>query len=98
MPADNIKYSISSGDGAKKAFLNLLEQEEAWRDNYSIKSPFLECKRYKIVSTDHFLSKDSALTFITSNMPFDMRSKSAGCVIINSDQKTQYLFFIQETT
>ena len=93
MSAKNIKHSISYGDGAKKAFLTLLEKEKAWQDNYQVQSPFLSCKRYKIVSIEHFSSKEAALTFINSNAPFKMRANSAGCVIINSNQKIHYLFF-----
>lgn len=98
MSTDPTKYAISSGDGAKKAFLHLLEEEKAWQDNYDMQSAFLDCKRYKIVSTDHFSSKEDALTFINSNAPFKMRAKSAGCVIINLNENIQYLFFIQENT
>lgn len=98
MSTDAIKYAISSGDGAKKAFLHLLEKEKAWQDNYEMQSIFSGCKRYKIVSTDHFSSKEDALTFINSNAPFKMRANSAGCVIISLNQSIQYLFFIQKNT
>jgi hypothetical protein len=98
MSTNAINYAISSGDGAKKAFLHLLEEEKAWQDNYEIQSAFSNCKRYKIVSTDHFSSKEDALTFINSNAPFKMRANSAGCVIINLNQNIQYLFFTQENT
>ena len=95
-PSNGLKYAMSAGQGAKQAFTNLLEQEEAWQDIYKIESNFLDCKRYKIVSTDQFTSKEDALTYINANLPFKMRVKTAGCVIMNTNQTIQYLFFKQE--
>jgi|13_taG_2_1085334.scaffolds.fasta_scaffold00011_27 hypothetical protein len=91
----DLKYSISSGDGAKQAFLNLLEQEAAWQDNYQIQGFFAPYKRYKIVSLDEFPSKEEAVSFINSNRPFKLRPKTLGCVFIKNDTNTKYLFFIQ---
>ena len=96
MDLDSLHYSLSSGNGAKQAFVNLLEQEEAWQSIYNIKSNFLDCKRYKIVSTDQFTSKTTALAYINANKPFKMRANSAGCVIINTNNNIEYLFFKQE--
>ena len=64
-----------------------------WFEEYNIESVFLDCKRYKIVSTDHFPTKEDALTYINANLPFKMRAKSAGCVIINNNKNIEYLFF-----
>lgn len=96
----NITYAISTGDGAKKAFLNLLEEEKAWQETRQIQPSFTSCKRYKIVSTEIFLSKEEALSYIVTNSPFKTRPKTAGCVIIGNDQndKIQYLFFNSENT
>ena len=91
-------YALSTGDGAKKAFLNLLEKEKAWQEAHQIEPSFSSCKRYKIVTTEPFTSKEEALSYINSNLPFKMRVNSAGCVIINNNLNTQYLFFNQENT
>lgn len=59
-------------------------------------SAFLETKRYKIVITTPFSTEEDALKFISTNTPFKMRSKTAGCVILGmKDGLTNYLFFTQ---
>ena len=75
-----------------------MEAEGAWKEHSSLTSVFLETKRYKIVATESFNTKEDALNFISNNMPFKMRPKTAGCVILsNESQLTNYLFFTQNT-
>ena len=71
----------------------MIETESCWFEEYNIESDFLDCKRYKIVCTDQFTSKEDALSYINANLPFKMRAKSAGCVIINNNKNIEYLFF-----
>ena len=93
---NELVYQTSIGDGAKDAFLTLIEQESAWLEEHQIQSPFLDLKRYKIVNTQPFDSKQEALDYINTNTPFKMRAKCAGCVIVKQQEELLYLFFKQE--
>ena len=88
-----IEYRAHPGDSAEDAFNTLIETELFWFQEYNVESVFLDYKRYKIVSTDQFASREDALSYINANLPFKMRAKSAGCVIINNKENIEYLFF-----
>ena len=91
-----LEYRTHQGNGAKDAFTTLMEVETGWFEEFQIQSPFLDLKRYKIVNTQPFNSKQEALDYINANTPFKMRAKCAGCVIIKQQEELLYLFFKQE--
>ena len=91
-------YTIAEGlTGAKKAYVNALEIESAWETHKKFPSDLLATKRYKIVNTQPFKTKEAALAYITKNKPFKMRTHSAGCVLIQKEEEEEvsYLFFTQ---
>lgn len=94
--SNEIDHRIHPGNGAKEAFNTLIETELCWLEEHKLESSFLKYKRYKIVSTEQFSSKEEAFLFINANKPFKMRANSAGCVIINSNEELKYLFFAQQ--
>tara|TARA_B100001059_G_scaffold134263_1_gene134496 strand:+ start:6216 stop:6509 length:294 start_codon:yes stop_codon:yes gene_type:complete len=93
---DQLEYRTYEGNGAKDAFTTLIETELGWFEEFQIQSPFLDLKRYKIVNTQPFASKQEALDYINTNTPFKMRPKCAGCVIVKQQEELSYLFFKQE--
>lgn len=88
-----MNYVVAIGESAKKAYLNALEQEEAWvlnDENYY--SDILDTKRYFIVNIQPFPSKEEALLWLES---FDFstikyRKNTCGTCILSDNQ---YLFF-----
>lgn len=86
------EFHLSKGTSAKIAYLNCLEEQEAWYTLYQKDKPsILSTKRYFILSTDTFLSKEEAISWYFSQdlSLLKYRKYTAGALIL---QDNYYLF------
>lgn len=86
------EFHLSKGSSAKKAYLNCLEEQQAWVNAYSKETPsILSTKRYLILSTETFDSKQEAISWYFSQdlSVLKYRTNTAGALIL---QDNTYLF------
>lgn len=90
-------YIISRGESGKKAYLAAKESDSHWLEAYPDYTPvLLDTKRYYILTTDIFSSKQEALVWLHDFLNSDyqsnykFRKNTAGALILENDN---YLFF-----
>lgn len=84
---------IAVGSTTKRAYLNCLEEQQAWSDLYNKPVPsIVQTKRYFILSTEEFLSKEDALSWLNAQdfSILKYRSNTAGALILPAQT---FLFF-----
>lgn len=90
-------YIVSRGDSGKKAYLAAKEFDSYWIEASPDYNPtLLNTKRYHILTTEIFSSKETALAwleiFLNSDYQsnFKFRKNTAGALIL---ENSNYLFF-----
>ena len=95
--ADLPDYIISRGESGKKAYLAAKQADLNWMEVYPDYTPALvDTKRYRIITTEIFTSREKALVWLLDFVNSDYQSlkkyrkNTAGALILENDS---YLFF-----
>ena len=84
-------YIVTSGDGAKQAYLHAKEVSSAWNTEYNKSAELLKTKKYMIIDKTQYSSLDEAIANLNYDklLELNFTNKIAACYILTNNR---YLF------